>query len=435
VGAGLETEAGYYTLRAEWLRLKNHVFDANAELPTLPAVLDEVRKLVDDFGAVGVVYIDLAAGGPIESIHGWYAYDELIRGFALALQSLRREGPLSPRDILALLSVRSDKFLIFLTRQSGRRLDAKGLEVAVGGIREALQKRQPRQVGGVVLPLDVHDGYALLDGDPMLRSERAMHRALDEAMYMSLRRRTRQEDLKAAQLDSILRHHQLVTYYQPIVDLRSLEVVGHEVFTRGPAGGPFEDSEGLFALAERTHRLGELERLSRNQALETAERHLPRGKKLFLNTSSGTLHDSDLTRDALRAHCARHGLTESQVVLEVTERVAMSERRAHQAILSTLKRSGFGIAIDDMGAGYSSLQAVVELEPDYLKFDISLVRNIDRSLIKRSLLETLVEISRKLGARVVAEGIEARSEFTTLRDFGVSLGQGHYLAPPAPVVL
>ena len=96
---------------------------------------------------------------------------------------------------------------------------------------------------------------------------------------------------------------------------------------------------------------------------------------------------------------------------------------------------GIRIAIDDMGAGYSSLQAVVELEPDYLKFDISLVRNIDRSLIKRSLLETLVEISRKLGARVVAEGIEARSEFTTLRDFGVTLGQGHYLAPPAPVVL
>jgi EAL domain-containing protein (putative c-di-GMP-specific phosphodiesterase class I) len=137
----------------------------------------------------------------------------------------------------------------------------------------------------------------------------------------------------------------------------------------------------------------------------------------------------------LRGQCARCGLAESQVVLEVTERVAMSERRAHQAILHNLKRSGFGIAIDDMGAGYSSLQAVVELEPDYLKFDISLVRNIDRSLIKRSLLETLVEISRKIGATVVAEGIEARSEFTTLRDFGVTLGQGHYLAPPAPIVL
>jgi EAL domain-containing protein (putative c-di-GMP-specific phosphodiesterase class I) len=61
------------------------------------------------------------------------------------------------------------------------------------------------------------------------------------------------------------------------------------------------------------------------------------------------------------------------------------------------------------------------------------VRNIDRSLIKRSLLETLVELSQKIGAQVIAEGIEAESEFTTLRDMGVPLGQGRYLAAPTPV--
>jgi EAL domain-containing protein (putative c-di-GMP-specific phosphodiesterase class I)/GGDEF domain-containing protein len=425
----------YYRLRAEWLRLKNHVFDANTGLPTLTAVLDEVRKLVEDAGSVGVVYLDLARGGAIESAHGWHAYDEALRSFASALSGLRREGPLEPRDIVALLSVRSDKFLIFCASHTGKALDSKGLDRAVVGIREALHKLIPHYTGGIPLPMDFHDGSALLGRDPMLRSERSVHRALDEAMYMSLRRRARQEDLRATQLDSVLRHHQLMTFYQPIVDLRTLEVLGHEVFTRGPAGGPFEDAEGLFALAERTHRLGELERLSRNQAFLTAEMHLPKGKKLFLNTSAGTLHDPELSRDLLRSHVIKNGLSESQVVLEVTERVAMTERRAHQAILHNLKRSGFGIAIDDMGAGYSSLQAVVELEPDYLKFDTSLVRNIDKSLIKRSLLETLVEISQKIGALVVAEGIEARSEFTTLRDFGVPLGQGHYLAPPAPVVL
>jgi len=130
---------------------------------------------------------------------------------------------------------------------------------------------------------------------------------------------------------------------------------------------------------------------------------------------------------------AGHGLEYNEVVLEVTERVAIAERQAYQAVLRNLKREGFGIAIDDMGAGYSSLQAMVEIEPDYLKFDISLVRNIDRSLIKRSLLETLVELSGKVGAEVIAEGIEAESEARTLRDMGVRLGQGRYLAPPVPV--
>jgi EAL domain-containing protein (putative c-di-GMP-specific phosphodiesterase class I) len=127
------------------------------------------------------------------------------------------------------------------------------------------------------------------------------------------------------------------------------------------------------------------------------------------------------------------GLRHSQVVLEITERVAVEERQLYRDTLRALKDAGFGIAIDDMGAGYSSLQSIVELEPDYLKFDISLVRNIDRNLIKRSLLETLVDLSEKIGARVIAEGIEARSELDTLREMGVRLGQGPYLAPPAPV--
>jgi EAL domain-containing protein (putative c-di-GMP-specific phosphodiesterase class I) len=83
-----------------------------------------------------------------------------------------------------------------------------------------------------------------------------------------------------------------------------------------------------------------------------------------------------------------------------------------------------------MGAGYASLQALVEVEPDYLKFDISLVRNIDRNLIKRSLLETLVDLSQKIGAKVIAEGIEAETELAALLDLGVVLGQGRFFTAP-----
>ena len=437
-GAGKEFVAAenpdYYRLRAEWLRLKNHIFDTNTELPTLPAVLDEVRKLLEEKEAVGLVYLDLGGGGPVEAVHGWHAYDEILRGFAASLGDLRQDGLLDPSDIVAVLAVRSDKFLLFFGGHGNVVLGIEAVEWASARIRDRIEQTLPRHLTGLQVPLDFHDGFALLCRDPMLRSERGIHRALDEAMYMSLRRRARHEDLKAAKLDALIRDRQLVTFYQPIFDLGSLEVLGHEVFTRGPAGGPFEDSEGLFALAERTQRLGDLERMSRAQALASASRHLPLGKKLFLNTSAGALHDPEISGQNFHDQVVRHSFQASQIVLEITERVALTERRAHQDILRRMKRAGFGIAIDDMGAGYSSLQAVVELEPDYLKFDTSLVRNIDRSLIKRSLLETLVEIAAKIGAQVVAEGIEARSEFTTLRDSGVRLGQGHYLAPPAPVV-
>ena len=130
---------------------------------------------------------------------------------------------------------------------------------------------------------------------------------------------------------------------------------------------------------------------------------------------------------------AGSGLRHDDLVLEIKERAALEERDASRDVLHRLKGEGVRVAIDDMGAGYSSLQAIVDLEPDYLKFDIALVRNIDRSQIKRSLLETLVELSSKIGAQVIAEGIEAESELTTLREMGVQLGQGRHLAAPATV--
>jgi len=276
-------------------------------------------------------------------------------------------------------------------------------------------------------------GYALMYRDPMLRAERSIHRALDEAMFMSLRQRSKEEDRRAHGLDTIIAAGQIHTLYQPILDLRTQAVVGHEIFTRGPVGSPFEEAERMFAVAERTGRLIDLERLSRVRALGSARRHLQPGTKLFLNTAARALHDPDVAGAGFVRLIGESGLRHEEVVLEVTERVPKEERARYQAAVRELKRQGFGIAIDDMGAGYSSLSSLVETEPDYLKFDISLVRGIDRSSIKRSLLETVVDLSGRIGASVVAEGIEAEAELTTLRDMGVPLGQGRFLAAPVEV--
>ncbi|HVQ25477.1 MAG TPA: EAL domain-containing protein, partial [Planctomycetota bacterium] len=89
--------------------------------------------------------------------------------------------------------------------------------------------------------------------------------------------------------------------------------------------------------------------------------------------------------------------------------------------------------IDDTGAGYASLQALVEMEPDYLKFDVSLVRPLAHNRIQRSLLETLVELAQKIEARVIAAGIESEAELAAVRELGVPLGQGRYLAAPVMI--
>lgn len=424
----------YFLLRAEWLRFKSHVFDSNTELPNLAAAMDDVRRLLEERGTLGLVYLDLAGDAQIEMLHGWQAYDEVLRAFAVALAGLKQDGHLGPRDITAVLSVRSDKFLLFLGGAGGPALDRSSVGALSARLLDRLCETLPRHLPPAIAPpFGFQHGYALLYRDPALRAERAIHRALDEAMYMSLRQKNRQDDRLARELDSLIEGQQIVTHYQPILDLRSLRVLGHEVFSHGPPGGPFEDPERLFAVAERAGRMVGLERICRKRALHTVRHHLSRGTKLFLNTSALALRDSDVAGPGLLREMEAQGLERPDVVLEIAERVAVEERQAYRETLRSLKGQGFGIAIDDMGAGYSSLQSIVEIEPDYLKFDISLVRNIDRSLIKRSLLETLVELSGKIGAEVIAEGIEVESEFTTLRDMGVHLGQGRYLAPPRMV--
>ena len=128
----------YFRLRAEWLRFKNNVYDANTELPTLGAVLDDVRRLVEDRGAIGLVYLDLGGDPQLESSHGWLAYDELLKGFAHTLSGLDH-GVLSPRDRVAALAVRSDKFLVFLGGPAGAPFDAATLSAHVLKLRDQLQ--------------------------------------------------------------------------------------------------------------------------------------------------------------------------------------------------------------------------------------------------------------------------------------------------------
>lgn len=430
-----DADGEYFRLRAEWLRFKTHVFDTNTGLPTLAAVLDDVRRSMEERGTLALVYIDLGADRHVESVHGWQVFDDLLRGFSRTLVSLREDGHLGARDIIAVMSVRSDKFLVFMRGGEGMALDADTIEGRARRLRdeitEALRAHVP---SGVEQPVTFDMGHALMYRDPMLRAERSIHRALDEAMFMSLRQRTRDEDRRAHGLDEIIAGGQIHTLYQPILDLRTQQVVGHEIFTHGPAGTPFEEAERLFAVAERTGRLIELERLSRARALESARRHLEPGAKLFLNTSARALSDPDVAGAGFVRLVEANGLRHDEVVLEITERIPKEERGPYEEALRGLKEQGFGIAIDDVGAGYSSLQALITLEPDYLKFDIALVRGIDRSSIKRSLLETVVDLSGRIGAKVVAEGIEAEGELTTVRDMGVPLGQGRFLAAPMGVV-
>jgi EAL domain-containing protein (putative c-di-GMP-specific phosphodiesterase class I)/GGDEF domain-containing protein len=419
----------YWELRAEWLKLRGYLFDPNTGLPALPMVVEDVRRRLEDGEAIGVIYVDLSTGERLESICGWQAYDRLLKQVTATLLEFR-DRALSSRDALSLVAVRGDEFLLFVGPREGHTLD----EPRLTGLRERLandlNNRLRNELDEIPQGIAAACGSAMVRTDPTVRIERSIYESVDQVRAICQLQRERQHGLRLTELRRILAARDVQIRYQPIVRLGDGEIHGFEALSSGPAGDIFEKPEMLFSFAEETEQIVELERLCRMQAIRgSAALHAP--QKLFLNCSAHGFIDPELLSSKILEEVSKAGRAPSDIVFEVTERVAITEWKEFRAILAALRRMGFSIAIDDMGAGYSSLQAVAEVEPDYLKFDISLVRDIHLSPIKRNLLETLVVLAEKIHARVIAEGVESVEEYEALRSMGVTFAQGFYFAVPS----
>jgi len=403
-------QADYFRLRTEWLRFKSQLFDGMTGLPALPAVLEDIRRMVEDRGFADVIYIDLGRSGGHETQLGWAAYDQAVREFARLLVSLKDTGVLGPPDIVCVDTVRSDRFLLFLGEgepEEAGRTPVGRRERVVGSLRELIDLTPP---GSVLRTLRLAAGHARVEKVPDVRTER------DELSKMIFQGGVR-------------------TAFHPIIRLRDREVIGHEALTRPLAGGSFDSVEELFAFAESSELMMEFERMCRRTAIRAA-REVPDLGLLFLNASAGAVEDPEWSAGTVEQDLTGSGLKPSDVVVEITERVAIVRHDEFQSALKTFKERGYRVAVDDMGAGYASLQSLAAIEPDFLKFDVSLVRDIDRSSIKRSLLESLRHLAEKIHARVIAEGVERPEEMQTLLELGIELGQGYlfHREEPPPVV-
>jgi EAL domain-containing protein (putative c-di-GMP-specific phosphodiesterase class I) len=414
----------YYRLRTEWLRYKSHLFDSLTGLPALPAVLEDVRRLVESRWTVDVLYLDLGRSGWHETKVGWQEYDETVKRFAALLWGLRQTGELGPSDVMCLHTVRSDRFLVFLAGASeepgeggGRRRDR---------VLSALRRRileAPEATG--LRTIRIATGHGRIREDPMIRIERSVQQAVHDAMLMSLRDKEGTQAARRDELQRLLRDSAVRSVFHPIVRLADHTVVGHEALTRPLSAVTFASVEELFAFAESTDLIVDFERLCRRTAVRAAASLHDRGL-LFLNASARAVEDPEWGSGAMDRLLASHGWSPRDVVVEITERVAIERQDAFQEALRAFKERGYRVAVDDMGAGYASLATLARIEPDFLKFDVSLVRDIDRNSIKQSLLGTLRALADKIRAGVIAEGVERAEECATLVSLGIELGQGFY---------
>ena len=215
----------------------------------------------------------------------------------------------------------------------------------------------------------------------------------------------------------------LYTAYQPIVSWSKRSVVAYEALLRCrepnlPHPGAVLDA------AERLGRVHELGRATRSSAIKALPR-LSQDVTLFLN-----LHPSDLLDPQLFATDGPLAAVADRIVLEITERATLHEMNDVRSRIASLRKLGFRIAIDDLGAGYAGLTSFTLLEPDIVKLDMALVRDVHREPKKRTLVRTMIAMCKELGIIVTSEGIETPEERDELARSGCDLMQGYLFARP-----
>ncbi|MBC8995913.1 EAL and GGDEF domain-containing protein [Pseudomonas sp. N40(2020)] len=238
---------------------------------------------------------------------------------------------------------------------------------------------------------------------------------------------TTTEQLSA--LSSILTQSGLHSLFQPIICLSERRILGYEALTRGPSNSPLHSPIALFAVARQAGRLSELEIACRQSACRRFnEQQLP--GKLFLNVSPESLleaaHQPGRTLQLLQDF----GIPPSQVVIELTEQTPIDDFQLLQTALHHYRAMGFSIALDDLGAGYSSLRLWSELRPDYVKIDRHFIDGIHQDALKREFVGSILQIAKASRAQVIAEGIELPEELAVLTEMGVDLVQGYLLGRP-----
>lgn len=210
--------------------------------------------------------------------------------------------------------------------------------------------------------------------------------------------------------------------FQPIVDVHTQKVFAYEALLR-------TDEESLrrtdlfIATAERLDRVHQLGRRVRSAVAE-AVRHAPEGVQIFVNVHGLELVDEELF--AADGPLARYS---SRIVLEITERTGL-DPAAGPTRVAMLRKLGYRIAVDDLGAGYAALGALATLEPEVVKLDMSLVRDLDRQPTKRRVVSAIATMCRELGSNVVAEGVETAAERDACISAGIELVQGYLYARP-----
>lgn len=231
-------------------------------------------------------------------------------------------------------------------------------------------------------------------------------------------------------VDEFIEAVQVEPHFHPIIDVFTGLPLGFEILSRGVS--PWETPDKMFNEAWRRGATWELEKACRVAALKKIA-GLPeklRSLTYFINVSPEVFTDSRFIERFTQARLQEYGIDQSQIVIEITERMTFPDPGHFEKLISHYTAQNFKIALDDFGSGYSGLITLIASTPHYLKLDMAIVRDVHKHEYKQKLVRAMVSFASSVNTRLIAEGVESTAELEVLVKYGVRYVQGFLFGKP-----
>lgn len=387
------------------------------------------RALNNSLNGFALVVMDLDHFKGVNGVLGHHTGDALLKSVASRLKVLDIKDGFLAR-------IGGDEFGLILPYS-----DAKQIDEVISQIHEAMET--PFRVEGHTLNVSLSPGVATYPEHGINIDDLLMH--ADSAMYTAKQKQTpysvydpRSSAVTYHQLElQVMLQQALQTmpfelYYQPILDMKNESIFGLEALIRWPKEkGKFVSPELFIPLAEKTDAIRKISRWVLQQAItDLAEwQKLPLCPTVNINLSARDLDDHTLP-DYINDLLATHGVSPSQLTLEITETTMMSNPERARPLVNRLRQIGISIAVDDFGTGFSSLSILSEFPISEIKIDRSFISDLENSPSHQTIVRSTVYLAHGLGCRVVAEGVETAEIVSLLEEFDCDKIQGYHLSRP-----
>lgn len=409
---------------------RDFYFNKNLELPTIIKEYPNLEAVFIANQYLACITVQVGHLQKIEYQYGSDLYSKMLSRITELLKNLKQNA-FRDDDIFVIDLVELDTFVIFLSTPRDKRtriLDH--LEPIAERARVHLEQEIFRMFFPYLKEYSRPSiGYGLIIKNPMINNMRLIMQLINDSREMGIFLSNKHEYNSRYTLQKIIIERQIYSVFQPIVDLKTLEIIGYEALSRGPQDTEFASPLLLFTFAAECGLSFELDRLCRKVAFE-AIRKLQTDKKIFVNTLTMTIHDPEFRGAYLKELLEDLKIKPENVVFEVSEKMAIDNYEMFRSAMREYTDIGIVHASDDIGTGHSDLERIMELNPGFMKIDLSFVKDIDKSYIKQEIVKAMVALARSIGSMVIAEGVETRGEYEKLKELNVTYGQGYLFGKP-----